>query len=94
MVNTPKTVSIVTRRLMDDQGITKVSDALRNVPGVSLAAGEARNQGDNINIRGFSARGDFFIDGMRDFGSYFRDPFNLETIEVLQGPSSALFGLV
>lgn len=63
LVNTPKTVSIVTRQLMDDQGITKVSDALRNVPGVSLAAGEARNQGDNINIRDFSARGDFFIDG-------------------------------
>jgi catecholate siderophore receptor len=33
-----------------------------------------------------------FLDGMRDFGSYPRDPFNLESIEVLQGPSSMIFG--
>lgn len=92
LVDTPRTVSTVTRQLMDDQGVTTVSGALRNVPGISLAAGENSNQGDNINIRGFSARNDFFIDGMRDFGSYFRDPFNLENIEVIQGPSSALFG--
>ena len=92
LVNAPKTVSTVTRQLMDDQGVTTVSGALRNVPGVSLAAGEGGNQGDNLNIRGFSARNDFFIDGMRDFGNYFRDPFNLENIEVIQGPSSALFG--
>jgi len=92
LVNTPRTVSTVTRQLMDDQGATTVSAALRNVPGVSLAAGEASSQGDNVSIRGFSARNDYFIDGMRDFGSYYRDSFNLENIEVIQGPSSALFG--
>jgi catecholate siderophore receptor len=92
LIDQPRTVSTVSRQLMDDQAITKVSDALRNVPGVSLVAGEGGNQGDNLTIRGFSARNDFFIDGMRDFGSYFRDPFNLETIEVIQGPSSILFG--
>ena len=92
LLDQPKTVSTVSRQLMDDQGLTKVSDALRNVPGVSLVAGEGGNQGDNLTIRGFSARNDFFIDGMRDFGSYFRDSFNLETIEVVQGPSSILFG--
>lgn len=90
--NTPHTVTTVTRQLMDDQGVTKVSDALRNVPGVSLAAGEGGNQGDNLMIRGFSARNDFFVDGMRDFGNYFRDAFNLESIEVIQGSSSTLFG--
>ncbi len=90
--NAPRSVTTVTRQLMDDQGVTKVSDALRNVPGISLAAGEGGNQGDNLMIRGFSARNDFFVDGMRDFGNYFRDPFNLESIEVVQGPSSVLFG--
>ncbi len=92
LLNTPRTVSTVTRKLMDDQAATTVADALRNVPGISLAAGEASNQGDNISIRGFSARNDYFVDGMRDFGSYYRDSFNLENIEVIQGPSSALFG--
>ncbi len=92
LVDTPRTVTTVTRQLMDDQGVTKVSDALRNVPGISLAAGEGGNQGDNLTIRGFSARTDFFVDGMRDYGSYFRDAFNIESIDVVQGPSSVLFG--
>ena len=92
LVDTPRTVTTVTRQLMDDQGITRISDALRNVPGISLAAGEGGNQGDNLTIRGFSARSDFFVDGMRDFGSYFRDAFNIESVDVVQGPSSVLFG--
>jgi catecholate siderophore receptor len=78
--------------LIEDQGITQTRDALRNVPGVSLGAGEAGAQGDNLTLRGFSARNDFFLDGMRDFGSYYRDPFDLESIEVLKGPSSVAFG--
>lgn len=90
--NRAQTVTTVTRKLMDDQGTTRVSDALRNVPGITLAAGEGGNQGDNLMIRGFAARNDFFVDGMRDFGNYFRDSFNLESIEVVQGPASTLFG--
>jgi catecholate siderophore receptor len=39
------------------------------VPGISLAAGEAGAQGDNPTIRGFTARNDIFLDGIRDFGS-------------------------
>jgi catecholate siderophore receptor len=62
------------------------------VAGISLAAGEGGAQGDNLTIRGFSARSDLFIDGMRDFGSYYRDPFNYQEVEVLQGPSSVTFG--
>ncbi|MES2961402.1 MAG: TonB-dependent siderophore receptor [Pseudomonadota bacterium] len=92
LVDQPRSVTTVTRQLMNDQGTTKVSDALRNVPGISLAAGEGGNQGDNITIRGFSARSDFFVDGMRDFGSYYRDAFNLDSIDVVQGSSSILFG--
>jgi catecholate siderophore receptor len=65
---------------------------MRNVPGVSLAAGEGSQQGDNLSIRGFNAQNDFFLDGARDFGSYYRDPFNLQGIEVIEGPASVLFG--
>ncbi len=43
-------------------------------------------------IRGFSARTDMFLDGMRDIGMYYRDPFNLSQVEVLEGPDSILFG--
>jgi catecholate siderophore receptor len=92
LVSTPQSVIEIPRQLLDDQGVTTMRDALRNVPGVSLAAGEGGQQGDNLSIRGFNAQNDFYLDGMRDFGSYYRDPFNLQDIEVLEGPSSILFG--
>ena len=90
--DTAQTIDVVSRETMDQQGNTTLRDALRNVAGISLAAGEGGSQGDNLTIRGFSARNDLFIDGMRDFGSYYRDPFNTEGVEVLQGPSSVTFG--
>lgn len=88
----PQSISVVSQQVMQDQGVTTLRDALRNVSGVSLAAGEGGSQGDNLTIRGFSARSDIFLDGMRDFGSYYRDPFDLQEVEVLQGPSSITFG--
>jgi catecholate siderophore receptor len=90
--DTPQTISVVPQEILAEQGVTTLRDALRNVAGISLAAGEGGAQGDNLTIRGFTARNDLFIDGMRDFGSYYRDPFNLEEVEVLQGPSSVTFG--
>ncbi|MBL8196065.1 MAG: TonB-dependent siderophore receptor [Blastocatellia bacterium] len=90
--DTPQTINIVSKQTLQDQGVTTLRDALRNVAGVSLAAGEGGNQGDNLTIRGFGARNDLFIDGMRDFGNYFRDSFNVEQVEVLKGPSSVTVG--
>jgi catecholate siderophore receptor len=92
LLNTPQSISVVPRQVLDDQGVTNFRDALRNVPGISLAAGEGGSQGDSLTVRGFTARNDIYLDGMRDFGSYYRDPFFLEDIQVLKGPSSILFG--
>lgn len=91
-LDTPQTITSVSQATMQQQGVTTLRDALRNVAGISLAAGEGGAQGDNLTIRGFTARNDLFIDGMRDFGSYYRDPFNTQEVEVLQGPSSVTFG--
>ena len=90
--DTPQTVNVVGQEVMAEQNTTTLRDALRNVAGISIAAGEGGAQGDNLTIRGFSARNDLYIDGMRDFGSYYRDPFNLEEVDVVQGPSAATFG--
>ncbi len=90
--DTPQSIAVVTQQLIADEGGTTLRDALRNVPGISLAAGEFGAQGDNLTIRGFSARNDIYIDGMRDYGGYYRDPFFIQTVEVLEGPSSILFG--
>ncbi len=85
--DTPQSISVVSQEVMEEQGATTLRDALRNVAGISLAAGEGSSQGDNLTIRGFTARNDLFVDGMLDFGSYYRDPFNLQEVDVLQGPS-------
>ncbi|MDB5807309.1 MAG: TonB-dependent siderophore receptor [Betaproteobacteria bacterium] len=88
----PQTVNVINRALMDSQGATSLTDALRNVPGITIGAAEGGTIGNNINLRGFSARTDIFVDGVRDRGQYFRDLFSLDSVEVLKGPSSMLFG--
>jgi catecholate siderophore receptor len=90
--DTPQSVNVVSQKLLEDQAITRLEDALKNVPGITLNAGEGAARGDTINIRGFSAFNDFFLDGIRDAAIYVRDPFNLQSIEVLKGPSATLFG--
>jgi len=92
LLDTPQSVSIVTADILRQRGTTNLNDALRNTPGVSLGAGEFSWQGNNPTIRGFLARNDMYVDGLRDFGSYYRDTFDYEQIEVLSGPSSVYFG--
>lgn len=88
----PQTVNVVNRAVLEAQAANSMTEALRNVPGITISAGEGGAIGDNINLRGFSARTDVFRDGFRDRGQYSRDTFNVEAIEVLKGPSSMLFG--
>ena len=92
LIDTPQSIDIVPQHIIQDQGATTLRDTLRNVAGISIAAGEGGAQGDNLTVRGFTARNDIFLDGMRDFGSYCRDPFAMQEVAVLQGPSSVTFG--
>lgn len=88
----PQSLSVISKDVMTSQGVTSLTEALSNVPGITLSAGEGGNIGDNINLRGYSARSDLFVDGMRDRGQYARDTFFVESVEVLKGPSSMQFG--
>ena len=88
----PQSVTVIDRVILDTQNATSLAQALRNVPGITLSAGEGGNIGNNFNLRGFSARTDVYLDGFRDRGQYNRDTFSLEAVEVLAGPSSLLFG--
>jgi catecholate siderophore receptor len=91
--DTAQSITVVPLEVMREQAAFSLRDALRNVTGVSIAAGEGGGaQGDNLTLRGFSARNDIFVDGIRDFGMYTRDTFNLESVEVLKGPSAVMFG--
>jgi catecholate siderophore receptor len=88
----PQSVDTVDRQEISEQGITRLQDALRNVPGITLNAGEGGSHGDSVNLRGLSVPDSFFLDGLRDIGQYQRDTFNLDSVAVLLGPSSVLFG--
>lgn len=92
LVDIPQSVTVVSQQVLQDRNATTMREALRNVSGISLAAGEGGSQGDSLTIRGFDAKNDFYLDGMRDFGNYYRDTFDLESIEVDEGPSGSLFG--
>jgi catecholate siderophore receptor len=91
--NVPQTVTVVPQAVIQEQGATSLRDVLRGVSGISIQAGEGGvPAGDNLSVRGFSSRTDLFIDGVRDFGGYSRDPFNLEQVEVSKGPASSYAG--
>ncbi|MFV3075883.1 TonB-dependent receptor [Niveispirillum fermenti] len=94
LVDTPQSVTVIADDMMAEQGRRTLRDAMRNITGVSFQAGEGNPPGgsDAFNVRGFSARDDIFVDGIRDPGNYFRDPFYAERIEVTKGPASAFAG--
>ncbi|MCC7342729.1 MAG: TonB-dependent siderophore receptor [Bryobacterales bacterium] len=93
LLDTPQTINIIPREVIEQQGATTLRDVLRNVPGITLSAGEGgATPGDNVNVRGFSSRNDLFVDGVRDISPQSRDPFNLEQVEVMKGPGSAYMG--
>ena len=88
----PQSVTVINKALLQSQGATSLADALRNVPGITLGGAEGGQIGNNVNLNGFSARTDLYLDGFRDRGQYYRDTFALDSVEVLMGPSSMLFG--
>lgn len=92
LLDTPQTVNVVTQQVIKEQRATTMEDALRNVSGITFSAGEGGQQGDSPFIRGFTARGDIFRDGIRDPGWYTRDLFSIDRVEVYKGPSGFAFG--
>jgi catecholate siderophore receptor len=88
----PQSIQTVSQLEMSEQAINSMQDVLRNVPGITINAGEGGAHGDSVNLRGISVPDSFFLDGLRDIGLYQRDAFDEEAVEVLLGPSSVLFG--
>ena len=93
ILDTAQTINVIPKNLIEERSATTLRDVLRNVSGISMQAGEGGTPaGDQLSIRGHSARTDIFVDNVRDFGGYTRDPFNLEQVEVVKGPSSDYSG--
>ncbi|WGO99741.1 TonB-dependent siderophore receptor [Saccharophagus degradans] len=93
LLDTAKSISVIPQSVMKDRNVDSLRDALRNVPGISMAAGEGGTPtGDSMSIRGFSTQNDIMIDSVRDIAGYTRDTYNVEAIEVAKGPGSAVYG--
>ncbi|QSA96932.1 TonB-dependent siderophore receptor [Methylococcus sp. EFPC2] len=88
----PQSIGVVKKELIESQKAFSLRDALKNVSGLTIAAGEGGRTGDSITLRGFSANSDTYLDGAKENGQYARDTFFLERAEVLKGASSVLFG--
>ncbi|KQT54879.1 hypothetical protein ASG43_04885 [Aureimonas sp. Leaf454] len=91
---TPRIVNVVPEKVLEEQNVTTLEQALRNVPGITISSGEGNGgqNGDQFRIRGVQSRGDIYVDGLRDFGAYVRDSFNLEAVQVYKGPNGESFG--
>lgn len=94
LVDTPQTITVIKKEVLQDQGATTLTEALRNTPGITFQMGENGNTstGDAVFMRGFDTSGSIFVDGIRDVGTVSRDMFNTEQVEVVKGPAGADIG--
>ncbi|MFY9476905.1 MAG: TonB-dependent siderophore receptor [Aquabacterium sp.] len=90
LIDTPQSISVVTKEQIQDQSSQGLAEALRYIPGVGFAQGEGNRE--TPIFRGVSTTGDFYIDGMRDDMQYYRDLYNIESVEVFRGPNAMVFG--
>lgn len=100
LAQTSQSVSVVTRQQIDDQGSQTVAQAMRYTPGVLTNPYGATHRYDYVAMRGFNdgSVDNIYIDGLKsmgDSGTYSTmqiDPYFLERIDILKGPSSVLYG--
>lgn len=90
LLDIPQSVSVITKRNMEDRAAFGLGQALQYTPGVLVSQGEGSR--DQVLIRGQNTTADFYTDGIRDDAEYFRDTYNIDSVEVLKGPSALIFG--
>ncbi len=90
LLDTPQTVTVVPGTILQERGATNLTQALRNTPGITFDAGENgfSTSTNNFKLRGFDTSGSIFVDGVRNSGSFARDMFNVEQVEVIKGAAA------
>ena len=96
---TPQSISVVTNEEMQMHQFQSVKEALGYTPGVTVSSRGASNTYDFVIIRGFSSVGlnqNNYLDGLKLQGDFYNDavvdPYMLERVEVMRGPTSVLYG--
>ncbi|WP_243450871.1 TonB-dependent siderophore receptor [Sphingosinicella sp. CPCC 101087] len=101
IIESPQSISIISREEIELRASPTIADALSYTAGVQAEAFGIDSRVDEVSVRGFGAGGfssnNNFVDGLRlpSGGQWTRpgfDPFALQQIEVLKGPSGALYG--
>ncbi|HET7371054.1 MAG TPA: TonB-dependent siderophore receptor [Gammaproteobacteria bacterium] len=100
IIKTPRIVSVITRKQIEDQGARTVMQALRYTSGAFTGTVGSANRYDNVHLRGFRADSvdNIYLNGLKtmsDPGSYSTiqiDPYFLRRIDVIKGPASVLYG--
>jgi iron complex outermembrane receptor protein len=96
ILTTPQSISVVTQDQIQDQGAQNLVEALRYTPGVTVQSFGANAFFDSFKLRGFEAPR--YLDGLRlpadntTFAVPRIETYGLERVEVLKGPSGALYG--
>jgi iron complex outermembrane recepter protein len=89
--DTPQSIQIVTKQVIEEQAAVTASDVVRNVSGVSVPNSSGGRAEDFI-ARGFTSSGNTYRDGMRNSIGAYHEFSNIERVEVLKGPASVLYG--
>ena len=97
LLETPQSVSVVGREQMDAQQVQSIVEATRYTPGVRSETFGADSRNDWFLVRGFSSQeAGYYLDGLQlpssSFATWRIEPFGMERIEAVRGPSSVLFG--
>ena len=94
LVDTPQTITVISRASLDQQNLLTLREVLSTVPGITFGAGEAGNgYGDRILLMGQDAKNDVTIDGVRSGAVVSRnETYNIEQVEITTGAGSVYSG--
>ncbi len=97
LIETPQSISVITRERLAIQDVSTLSEALRYTPGIQGETFGHDSRVDFLRLRGFNDNGNaIFRDGLQlrnsGFGQFRTEIYGMERVDVLRGPSSFLYG--